>query len=202
MRHHNPAILIPLLIALLAANASAQTDAQNMQSAFSDNQRVSVYLHPISFFTAFSAGIYQIYSTVEIPLNLSASLIITPDVWFSRGEKEEGTNTSRGGSGAGIRYFPGGAGEGLYLQALASAHYYSIKYKEGWWYYTSAGTMSNEPKKGVSYDLLLYLGNAYKFRSVSIFSDVGAGIGNAKHADDFYKNNAIIEFNLGIGLPF
>ncbi|MCL2101969.1 MAG: hypothetical protein FWH22_09695, partial [Fibromonadales bacterium] len=113
----------------------------------------------------------------------------------------EGKYTFRAGSGIGLRYFPSGTSDGLYLQIMTSAHYYSIKYKEGY-YYLDGGEPSNKPKKGTSADALLYIGRAYKYHRVNIFSDIGIGLGYAKHNEVFYDNNVAFEANLGIGLPF
>jgi hypothetical protein len=180
MKNLNKAIAF-LFLAVFAANA------QN------DNTRVSVYLHPISFFTYYAEDEIVVYSTVEIPLNLSFALIIYPDVWIDSKQLDKYASVSRVGSGLGIRYFLNERGDGMYLQALADLHYYSIK-----------DELELHGGKGVSNTFMLYLGNAYKFRRVSIFSDIGVGIGNAKakHKDILYSNKVYFDFSLGIGIPF
>jgi len=199
----------------------------------SNANAVSIYLHPGSyFFMAFGAKFdlfpaepdehrddfcHLIYLTVEIPLNLSNSLIIQPSLLYS--ENTIGTymsnhkivgrsieETYRLGSGIGYRHFLNGEGDGLYLQAMSDIHYYSIKLRQE---NADKEVSSTDVKKGFYADLLGYIGYSWKISPVSIFLDTGVGVvspdkDSSRESVMFglWKNFITYDANFGIGISF
>jgi hypothetical protein len=200
------------LLILFISDANAEGDNEQ------DNQKISIYLHPNSFFCVWMftynsiagmdpAPFYAIYLTVEVPLNLSNSLIIQPSLLYyeSSGTTYITHNEKliekmfRLGPGIGFRHFLNGKGDDLrlYLQAMSNIHYYSIKELDPSIY-----------KKGFYTDLLGYLGFSRKRKifglSVCTFSDIGVGIvyptnNSSPVIFGLYKKFLTIDANMGIG---
>ena len=138
----------------------------------------------------------MIYSTVKIPFNLSNSLIIQPSLWY--GESSKG-DIFRLGSGIGFRHFVNGKGDGWYLQAMSSIHYYSKEELSDSIY-----------EKGFYADLLGYLGYSWKISVISMFLDTGIGFTTPvnRSSREFalgtlgYKRPLVFDMNLGMGFSF
>jgi len=132
-----------------------------------DCTKKAIYIHPVMLLIGANANELILYSTVEIPLNLYFAPIIKPSVWDGRGE-------FRVGSDLGIRHYLAGRGEGMYLQLQGGVFHYSIKDDDG-----IGDWNDREFKKdrGTWVDGMLYLGNAYKFAYVNIYTDSGIGYG-------------------------
>jgi len=161
-------------------------------SSASDNTNNSIYLHPVALLVGANAKGLLFYSTVEIPLSLYNAPIIKPSFW-------KGQDIVRIGSDFGFRHYLAGRGEGLYLQPQAGAFYFSAK---NWSfdrdYKNNDGELDEyKRKRGTWFDGMLYLGNAYKFTYISIYSDTGIGYGCALGICDL-----IYDVNIGLGISF
>ena len=161
-------------------NETSNTQAE--QNKIADNKRTSLYLHPIFLIAGLATedAPLLLYSTIEIPSSLSNSLIIRPSLWYIPGYNNEINlrDAFRFGSDIGIRHFPSGKGEGLYLQAQSGIFYLSADNKSSLWF-----------------DVMGYIGYAKKYSGVRIFIDVGIGIG-------FVESRGLLgDVNLGIGFP-
>lgn len=198
----------------------------NQANAEVNEDKVSVYLHPTMFSIAFPAlelfvmdckyneeknntnyikcgdriSFFlnlMLYSTIEIPINLSNSFIIQPSLWLM-------WEMSRVGSGFGIRHFLNGKGDGWYLQAMSSFYRYS--YLAGSDFHTNEDVF----KKGFYADLLGYVGYSFKkFKEENsrVFLDFGIGTLypsknidkiNGAYVDKPFKN-LLIDVNFGAG---
>ncbi|MCL2100546.1 MAG: hypothetical protein FWH22_02395 [Fibromonadales bacterium] len=197
MNKHLPFVyVISLIISISHANAQETAKEQ-------DNTRVSVYLHPFSLI--YSPIVYDplaIYSTVEIPLSLSNSLIVRPSLRYRDRPLNERGYLFRLGSDIGLRHFWFKKGEGLYLQAAFGAYYNNSKI-----YSSTLGRQFE--KKGLITDLYGYLGYSWKFSGINIFADIGFGFSDfdvdGKPNIDYEgtpSNDPHPDFNIGIGIPF
>jgi len=154
-----------------------------------DYTKKAIYLHPVSLLVGANANELVLYSTIEIPLNLYFAPIIKPSVWNGHGE-------FRVGSDLGIRHYLAGRGEGMFLQLQGGFFHYSVKDGDsegfGDWNY---GDFKKD--SGTWVDGMLYLGNAYKFAYVNIYTDSGIGYGCILGA-------CAIRFdaNIGLGISF
>ena len=183
-----------LMVALIMAIVT-KVSAQEAPNA-GDNQRISVYLHPITLIAGLAAEElpFLLYITGEVPLNGSNSLIINPSLWAG---DVGGISYSRLGSGIGIRFFPSGEAKGFYLQAMGSANHLSIE---------EIDILGAKVKvSGFMADILGYIGYSAKYAGVSVFIDFGIGrshysidVNNAELA----RNGLTLDVNLGIGIPF
>ncbi|MDR2580018.1 MAG: hypothetical protein LBC85_03375 [Fibromonadaceae bacterium] len=149
------------------------------------NERVSVYLHPVSLYGMLLCALEDYcfsYLTVEYPLNKRYSLIVAPSIWT--GKMLEGLNESRHylrlGSGVGIRHFTNGKADGFYLQLMPSAYY--VRYEGE----TLNMILYRSIEEGFTidccetassqiFDILGYIGYSKKFSRISIFFDAGLG---------------------------
>jgi len=184
-------IVFLLIIFISSANAE--------DSEGQDNQRISIYLHPVSFYLSFlSDNTFLFYLTVEIPLNLSSSLIIQPSFLYEEHNRSSIERMFRSGSGLGYRHFVNGKGDGLYLQAMSDIFYYSIKEEE-----------ESAYKKDFYADLLGYVGYSWKKSRSSIFIDAGVGV--VSPSNDLsrevvmlglWENLITFDANFGIGISF
>jgi len=160
------------------------------------DKRVSVCFHPLSTaFSIFSSlhlkdqAIIFFYSTVEVPLSLSYSLIIKPSLWLTLnyGENVSEPNFFRLGSDIGYRYYMSKEGEGLYLQGQTGIFYIS-------------------DDRPIWFDIMGYIGHSYKLNNgVKIFTDFGVGYSNIKYKDRVpfatENSNFIFDINFGLGIP-
>jgi len=156
-----------------------------------DYTKISVYLHPVSLLVGANIKVLFLYSTIEIPMSLYNAPIIKPSVWNSPG-------LTRVGSDIGFRHYLAGRGEGLYLQPQVGAFYISAK---NWtsgsivdWDYDEEEARK---KRGTWFDGMLYMGHAYKFAYISIYSDAGLGYGCVLGACTL-----IYDANIGLGISF
>jgi len=150
-----------------------------------NNKRTSVYMHPIILLFGANAKTVFLYSTIESPMSLYNALIIKPSVW------NDGENLLRIGSDLGLRHYLAGRGEGLYLQPQVGVFHFSAKGK-----WLSDLGLEDNGKRTWS-DGMLYLGQAYKFAYVSIYSDVGIGY---RYALGF--GSLLYDANVGLGFSF
>jgi len=189
------AFIFLLIIFISSANAE-DNEEQN-------NKKISIYLHPFSFFlidtweNGWSNSLFDdkphifiAYLTIKIPLSLSNSLIIQPSFWnrsgpfldtFGHEDDDEILrldDLSRLGLGIGLRHFVNGKGDGLYFQAMSNVYHYSIT---EWNRSTYNNALFSYKKinfyynKGYYADLLGYLGYSWKYSHFSMFSDIGIG---------------------------
>ena len=197
-------LLVYILLAISNINAQEQNE---------DNTKVSVYIHPISLLlnTWFSNAIY---STVEIPLSLSNSLIIKPS--FLREDLDR--SIFRLGSDIGIRHYLNGKGKGFYLQEQIGIFYYKLNRDDDC---SCDDAQSDEycecpdtsgpflpfpsvPLKNyLWFDVMGYFGYSWKFSYVSIFTDIGIGvvmgINDKSNSLSFYP---LPDINIGLRVPF
>ena len=186
---------------LLISVANAQEDTViNTQEIQNENEipfdkRVSVYLHPLTLWiiplSYVSGTEYYLYTTVEVPLSSSNSLIIRPSYW-------DGTNfvTSalifgptyegiRLGSDFGFRHYTDEKGKGFYLQGQIGLFHYNERYINR--------DYINEDY--MWFDIMGYIGYVWqsKARGRLFF---GFGLGYANIGGHWYKTGDI---NLGVG---
>jgi hypothetical protein len=188
------ALVLLLIISISYANAQEATEVQ-------DNTRVSVYIHPLSLSSnIFFYIINAIYSTIEIPIGLSNSLIVKPSLL------RENTDLVlfKLGSDIGMRHYLFGKGEGLYLQEQIGIFYYSCDdVSEGDTFFSVLPHPARI--RDLWLDAMGYLGYSLKFSKVSVFADIGFGVATGlKSVIDpkrFYLF-PLPDFNLGIGFPF
>jgi hypothetical protein len=175
-----------------------------------DKTRVLVYLHPATFLGGlFSTDIkyLSLYSTIEIPFDLGWSLVIRPNFIKELNMPRE----FKAGSNFGVRGYINQKGEGFYCQNQIGIFYYDaqdLSYE--------AYSSKNPPELYESYvedykmksslwlDIMINLGYSWKFSNISIFFDVGIGIGHLDgYSDIFMKSFFLVpDANLGIGIPF
>jgi hypothetical protein len=186
--------------------ATKSVNAQEKWEPKQDNTRVSVYLHPLFFLLGFSEeenSVLLIYSTIEIPFNLKQSLIVKPSLAKGAREEEglygERFKQLKVGSDIGMRVYYDKRGEGFYWQMQTGVFYYD------------AHRLFPEisANNSIWLDIMAYSGYSWKFSNVSIFADIGIGLGSLYgnlYAFDcdgkclsFFP---IIDANLGIGIPF
>jgi len=178
-----------LIISFSYANTQEEQIAEN------DNARVSVYLHPGYIYYFGDINIIPIYSTIEIPFNLSNSLIIRPSLLY---DNDDGA--FRLGSDIGYRRYLFGKGEGLYLQGQMGIFYNRCDEC----YETATSPPNLFPNKFLWLNPMGYVGYSLKYSHVSMFLNVGFGAvmgistktGQVKLFDDPWP-----DFDLGIGIP-
>jgi len=196
-------------------------DCINPES-YQKNLRTAFYLHPLPLFIGAASNMFMFNSTVEIPLNLSNSVVVMPSAWLGNSDgyvevfdavKYE--KLIRIGSGIGMRRYARDRGQGFYLQAIASAYYISAKslsHKENSPEEEEKGDSSYiwEPKittykniKGVVCDLIFYIGATHKWQNIGFFYEGGLGFGyDGTHTYQLgYINKLAASFNLGVGIP-
>jgi hypothetical protein len=191
--------LLYLFLVCVAANVNAKETIVEQ-----NNTRVSVYLHPASFLLFTPINIDVIYSTVEIPFNLSNSLIIKPSLLYAS-ETVNKRHILRLGSDIGFRHYPTGKGEGFYLQGQMGIFYYHSEYSILPIDYFSdtdcgEGNCTGSDTKFVWLDAMAYIGHSTKISNVSVFADIGIGA-FMKNAEISYLTG-LFDFNIGIGIPF
>jgi len=182
-----------LFLAICAANATvidsfAQEKGNVEDPSAVDYTKISVYLHPVMLLVGANAKTLFLYSTIEIPISLYNSPIIKPSVWNQE-------YFSRVGVDLGFRHYPSGRGEGLYLQPQVGAFYLSAK--DGWSFSLDEEESKVEKISGKWLDVMGYLGYAYKFKYLSIYSDSGIG-----YACIQSECGLMFDANIGIGISF
>jgi len=156
-----------------------------------DYKKISVYFHPVTLLFGANAKVLFFYSTIEIPLSLYSAPIIKPSVWHLQ-------DLTRVGSDIGFRHYLAGRGEGLYLQPQVGIFYMSGKeWSFNFDWDDDEDFVTVEKKKGTWFDGMLYLGRAYKFAYISIYSDAGIGYGCI-----LGKCTIIYDANIGLGISF
>ncbi|MDR0517330.1 MAG: hypothetical protein LBH25_09840 [Fibromonadaceae bacterium] len=164
-----------------------------------DNTRISVYLHPLLLSLCVlekGNSALMLYSTIEIPLDLEQSLIVKPS-FISSVEKLE--IQLKVGNDIGVRTYYNKKGEGLYWQAQVGAFYSNINALS-----SESEIISSNP---IWLDAMAYIGYSKKFSNVSVFADIGIGLGNLFGFEyDGYSQYSdlfpILDANFGIGIPF
>ena len=186
-------------------NALPGASCRGRDVGLEDNQRISIYLHPVTLISTLAVKEVPLflYLTGEFPLSRFNSLIVNPSLWT--GSNDNGLDFLRVGSGVGIRRFANGEANGLYLQLMGSLHYLSIEQK----IYSASASIS-----GPLADILGYIGYSAKYSGISVFFDFGLGYSfssiKAKGSidDDSWAydlgNNAglALDINIGLGIPF
>jgi hypothetical protein len=168
---------------LMISHANAQETAIEQ-----NNTRVSIYLHPVSSYVS-TFGLSPIYLTVEVPFSLSNSLIIRPSIFDLNRSKRD---IFRLGSDIGFRHHLAREGEGLYLQGQMGIFYYERNVINSDGMYDPFPSIHG-PLKNIWLDAMGYVGHSFKFSRVSLFIDVGIGIG---------RSDILLDANFGIGIPF
>jgi len=193
-----------LSVFLLALFANAQ------EAPLQNNLRVSAYLHPVSLFYGAAYNMLMFSSTVEVPLNLSNSVIIQPTVWLGSsygyiGDIVEYEKLKRAGGGIGMRRYFEDKGSGFYLQAVTGVYYVSaesISHKESDEKIPDITTWIRV--KGWVGELMLYMGLSRKWQNINLFYEGGLGFGydGTETFQMGYINRLAANFNIGIGIPF
>ena len=186
-------LIITFFLLISVANAQEDTviNTQEIQNEIPFDKRVSVYLHPIFFFAGATGNadwlksdtIYNLYVTIEVPINLSYSLIIRPsyldgqipiksEVKFLSSDCYYG---KRLGSDFGIRYYKNKKGKGFYLQGQIGLFYYN---ETGHKLNEFMGEHKNETydKNYMWVDFMGYIGKEWQFGDrFRMFFDAGLG---------------------------
>ena len=191
--------LILIAVAITTQIANAQENILKEQSVTEnkyDNTRTSIYLHPVSLIAGAGSKSLFLYSTIEVPSNLSRSFIIRPSIWYISGEFDEIDfyleDPIRIGTDFGMRFYPGEKGAGLYLQAQAGL--FLLSAKESVYDYDN-WSFKTQRANAFWFDVMGYIGYSKKYSETIIFIDVGIGL---------LINNGIsplADVNLGIGFP-
>jgi hypothetical protein len=179
-----------LFFFFFTANAYSQPFDMESVDLKKKNTEILVYLHPVALLVGANSKMLLFYSTIEVPLSLYNAPIIKPSLW-------QGQELTRVGSDFGFRHYLAGRGEGLYLQPQAGAFYFSAK---NWSWSRDLDKKNNDEYKrssGTWFDGMLYLGNAYKFTYISIYSDTGIGYSCA-----LGDCALIYDVNIGLGISF
>ena len=186
-----------LFLAFFTANASlnpldmdeVSREKENIPDpSVVDHSKISIYLHPVSLLFFANDKLLILYSTIEIPLSLYNAPIIKPSLW-------NGKNVTRAGTDFGFRHYLAGRGEGLFLQPQVGAFYYSSKNDR--YVFDLDDDNDNPKKRGTWFDGMLYLGHAYKFAYISIYSDAGIG-----YACKLGSCSLWYDANIGLGISF
>ena len=172
------------------------TSATVKKKVKKDNMKTVIHFHPMTLFMSIPASVLEespmgwFYSTIEKPLDLSNSLIIKPSLWLNvspisfYGKNDE---FSRFGSDIGLRHYSNKNGEGFYLQAQCGVFFIENR---------------NNSNSFVGIDIMGYLGFSKKFKTQTVFFDIGLGIGNSNvmvQGNDF---EGILDINFGLGFKF
>jgi len=147
--------------------------------------------------------VLAIYSTIEIPFNLERSLIIKPSL--VKGAKEEmGLDDERFrqlkvGSDIGMRTYYYKKGDSFYWQMQAGVFYHDAHHL----------FPEISARNSIWLDIMGYSGYSWKFSRLSVFADIGIGLGGLYgnlYVFDCYDKCLglfpIIDANFGIGIPF
>jgi len=182
-----PKVIMLLFLAVFAVNAQENQDLQ-----LHPHMRTSVYLHPVALLAGLNAKIPLIYVTVENPLSLYNALIVKPSVWAS-------ADGYRIGSDLGIRHYPAGRGEGMYLSLQAGGFYLSVDDIEISFDFDFGEETKKKRNKNSAwwFDAMGYFGYSYKYAYISIYSDTGVGYGCVAGTCSL-----MFDLNFGIGIPF
>ncbi|MDR2593435.1 MAG: hypothetical protein LBC87_01510 [Fibromonadaceae bacterium] len=164
-----------------------------------------VYIHPLALSSNLFNTDYEdvaiIYSTMEIPINLSRSLIVKPSLLM---EHNTDVDLLKVGSDIGIRHYVQGKGEGWYFQEQMGIFYYKNENTENGddVIYMPILLFHPTDTKGFLLDAMGYLGYSWKFSKWSVFADIGFGFAiedksiiDLKH----FRLYPLPDFNLGIG---
>lgn len=196
---------------------------------YQKNLRVSAYLHPLPFVFGAAYNMFMFSATVEIPFNLSNSVVIQPTVWLGssdgyipdmakfiyifRDDEVEFEKLKRAGASIGFRHYIVDKSQGFYLQAMATAFYISAEsislkendtYDDDDDYWGDRITTWKKVKNGVVGEFMFYIGSAHKWNSVGFFYEGGLGYGydGTKTYQIGYSNRLVTTFNVGVGVPF
>jgi len=180
--------IILLVISISCANAQ------------DSSSKTSVYIHPLSLFSNTFGMVNAVYLTVEMPYNLSRSLIVKPG--FLR---EHGTDIDlfKLGSDIGMRHYLLGKGEGMYLQEQLGIFYYNNKDVADGDTFFSVLAFHPTNVKGLSIDAMCYLGYSVRFSKVFTFTDIGFGFLTSEKSfidPSRFKLYFLPDFNFGIGI--
>jgi hypothetical protein len=187
------------------------------QTLENDNQKTSVYLHPVSLIAGFAGmGIEGFYLPIwfnltgEIPLSERYALIVNPSLVYMYEDEDETGKAFFVGSGVGIRRFVNGNADGLYLQIMPYINYG----KGNHW-----GDDGEDSFSSINADILGYIGYSIKYSKISLFFDIGIGYGISHYLslsnkelfinenDEIRlsglgaKNGLSIDINIGVGMP-
>jgi len=172
-----------------------------------DNLKTVIHFHPITLFTSIPelvsdespSGLY--YLTIEKPLNLSNSLIIKPSLVLnvkpitlpimSFGKRNDDIYF-RLGSDIGLRHYVNKNGQGVYKQGTVGVFFIENR-------------IDNSSFMGI--DIMGNLGFSKKYKTLTIFFDIGLGVGNSnvmmKDRNEGIRDVSIIyDINFGLGFKF
>jgi len=163
-----------------------------------------VYIHPLALssnlFNTDYEDVATIYLTIEIPFNLSRSLIVKPSLLM---ERNIDVDLLKVGSDIGIRHYLRGKGEGLYLQEQIGIFYYKCENdRSGDDIYIPILSFHPINTESFLLDAMGYLGYSWKFSKMSVFADIGFGFAiEDKSIVDLkrFRLYPLPDFNLGIG---
>jgi len=193
--------------------ANAQDEQQNEETVTVEiiqqeeqnnlfDSRVSIYFHPLSA-TFILVGILAkapppyFYATVEVPINLSTSLIIRPSYWDGINIIKEIPILStpylgkRLGSDIGIRYY---SSKGSYRKVQIGLFYYKERRNYGSGMF---GSIKGHDAVYGWFDVMGYIGNKEVWGSNNrMFYDIGLGYANIGG-----RSYLSYDINFGVGFP-
>jgi len=163
-----------------------------------------VYIHPLALSSNLLNTDYEdvttIYLTMEIPFDLSRSLIVKPSLLM---EHNPDVDLLKVGSDIGMRHYVRGKGEGWYFQEQIGIFYYKCENdRSGDDIYIPILAFHPTDTKGFLLDAMGYLGYSWKFSKWSVFADIGFGFAiEDKSIIDLkrFRLYHLPDFNLGIG---
>jgi hypothetical protein len=185
---------------------------------FQRNLRVGAYLHLFPLAYGAAEDMFMFSATVEVPLSLSNSVTVQPTIWLgsSNGyvlDLVKYEKLKKVGLGIGMRRYARDRGQGFYLQAIVSAYYISAESIESKGelldddYYNARyeyDTTTYINVKGMTGDLIFYIGSTHKWQNIAFFYEGGLGFGY-DGTDTYqlgYINSLALNFNVGLGIPF
>jgi hypothetical protein len=163
-----------------------------------------VYIHPFSLssnlFNTNEEDVAIIYLTMEVPFNLSRSLIVKPSFLM---EHNSDVDLLKVGSDIGMRHYLFGKGNGLYLQEQIGIFYYKCKNdRSGDDIYIPVLAFHPLNTESFLLDAMGYLGYSWKFPNWSVFADIGFGFAITEESiidPRRFRLYLLPDFNLGIG---
>ena len=196
-----------LLMAIWGSDLKAQeVDNKQDTTLKKQNTRTSIYFHPLTFISTAVLNSDSdsdaflktfLYLTIENPIDLSKSLIFKPSLLVFQEFKifSPSDDIFRFGADVGLRHYADKKGDGFYSQV-----------QTGIFYLYKIGKDNRKNKNGVWFDIMGYLGYSKKYAKVSIFFDIGMGLGltslrdlNILTVPIGERSFLLSDINLGIG---
>ena len=216
-------------LVLAMAFTSVSAEVSNTDIPLNTNQRISVYLHPVTLISSLGSAasedksMFMLNLTGEFPFNERYALIVYPSLLYIEDTTAMDYVKSFGiGSGIGIRRFvsANADADGFYLQLIPSIFYYEDTQYWKWKDWKDEYEDRTYNASALNVDVLGYIGYSIKYSKISLFFDIGIGYGFTHYlsrSGDYYSNDPFsseekilkvgdqnglsIDINIGVGIP-